>query len=342
MLTGLIHILAFDSEVCVMSDVLSQSEIDNLLSALSAGEFDVTDTAVSSEKSVKDYDFARPSKFSKEHLRTLVFIFEHYARLLSTNLPVYLRKNVQVEVLHSEATTYSEFANALSNPVILGVINAEPLKGNFILELADSIGYAILDRMLGGNGIPLDKSRDFTEIEMSILEKIMWVCTEHLIEPWQSVVDITPNLERIETNSQFAQFISPNEMTAIITMEIKVGSIEGLMNCCIPFNCLEDYIDRLNTKYWYATLQSSDENLYKDAIESAISKASVPVKALLGRSMISVSEFMNLVPGDVIKLDSKVNDELSIYVGNLKKFNALPGSTAESYAVRVTSVIKEE
>lgn len=325
-----------------MGDVLSQSEIDNLLSALSTGEFDVSDTADTTEKVVKDYDFARPSKFSKEHLRTLVFIFEHYARLLSTNLPVYLRKNVQVEVLHSEATTYSEFSNALANPVILGIVSAEPLKGNFVIELADSIGYAMLDRMLGGQGVPLDKNREFTEIELTILEKILLVCTEHLIEPWQSVVEIEPNLDRIETNSQFAQVISPNEMTAIITMNIKVGSVEGLMNCCIPFTCLEDYIDRLNTKYWYATLQSSDENVYKDAIESAISKASVPVRAILGKSMISVNDFMGLIPGDIIKLDSKVNEELNIYVGNLKKFTALPGATTESYAVRITSVIKEE
>ena len=325
-----------------MGDVLSQSEIDNLLSALSTGEFDVNDTVDDAEKSVKDYDFARPSKFSKDHLRTLVFIFEHYARLLSTNLPVYLRKNVQVEVLHSEATTYSEFSNALSNPVILGIVSAEPLKGNFIIEIADSIGFAMLDRMLGGGGIPLDKSRDFTDIELSILDQIMCICTEHLVEPWQSVVDIIPRLEQIETNSQFAQFISPNEMTSIITMNIKIGSVEGLMNICIPFSCLEDIIDKLNTKYWYATLQSSDDNIYKDAIESAISKASIPVRALLGHSMISVNDFINLVPGDIIKLDTKIDDELEVYVGNLKKFNALPGTSSYSYAMRITSVMREE
>jgi flagellar motor switch protein FliM len=325
-----------------MGDVLSQSEIDNLLSALSNGEFDPDGGTETPDKAVKEYDFARPSKFSKEHLRTLVFIFEHYARLLSTNLPVYLRKNVQVEVLHSEAATYSEFANALSNPVILGIISAEPLNGNFIIEVADSIGFAMLDRMLGGGGNPLEKSRDFTDIELSILEKILMICTEHLIEPWQSVVDITPRLEQIETNSQFAQFISPNEMTSIITMNLKIGTVEGLMNICIPFTCLEDVIDKLNTKYWYATLQSSSENIYRDAIESAISKASIPVRALLGHSMISVNDFVNLAPGDIIKLDTKVDDELEVYVGNLKKFTALPGASSDSYAMRITSVIREE
>ena len=106
-----------------MGDVLSQNEIDNLLSALNSGEFDPDEAGETDDRQIKDYDFARPSKFSKEHLRTLEFIFEHYARLLSTNLPVYLRKNVQVEVMHSEAVTYQEFSNSLSNPVILGVVN---------------------------------------------------------------------------------------------------------------------------------------------------------------------------------------------------------------------------
>ena len=126
-----------------MSDILSQNEIDNLLQALSSGEVDAEEMKASSEKQVKNYDFSRPSKFSKEHLRTLEIIFEHYGRLLSTNLPVYLRKNVQVEVVNSEAVTYSEFSNALSNPVLLGIVNFAPLKGNIILEMASNLGYAI-------------------------------------------------------------------------------------------------------------------------------------------------------------------------------------------------------
>ncbi|MFW5632846.1 MAG: flagellar motor switch protein FliM, partial [Acetivibrio ethanolgignens] len=206
-----------------MGDVLSQSEIDNLLAALSSGELDADEMKESSEKQVKNYDFARPSKFSKDHLRTLEIIFENYGRLLSTNLPAYFRKSVQVEVMNSEAITYSEFSNALSNPVILGIVNFSPLEGNIIMEVADNLGYAIIDRMLGGGGQPLEKSRDFTEIELIILERVLNTCTNLLIEPWQSVVDIKPRLEKIETNSQFAQIISPSEMTSIITMNIQIG-----------------------------------------------------------------------------------------------------------------------
>ena len=325
-----------------MCDVLSQSEIDNLLSALSSGELDVEEIKDNNEKQVKDYDFARPSKFSKEHLRTLEIIFEHYGRLLTTNLPVYLRKSVQVEVMNSEAVTYSEFSNALSNPVLLGIVNFAPLHGNIIIEMASNLGYAIVDRMLGGRGDALEKTRDFSEIELLIIERILVICVNLLVEPWENVVEIHPHLERIETNSQYAQIISPSEMIAIITMNIKLGGVEGLMNICLPYITVEDVIDKLNTRYWYANIQSHDETDYADAIESIINKAQVPIKAVLGKSSISVMDFATLQPGDIIKLDREVEDELDVYVGDIRKFTALPGSTGDKYAVRVTSVLREE
>lgn len=325
-----------------MGDVLSQSEIDNLLSALSSGEFDPNEAGESEEKQVKDYDFARPSKFSKEHLRTLVFIFEHYARLLSTHLPVYLQKNVQVEVMHSEAATYQEFSNSLSNPVLLGVVNFAPLEGNIILELATSLGYAIVDRMLGGVGRPLEKNREFTEIELTIIERIMVVCTNLLVEPWQSVQQLEPVLERIETNSQFAQFVTPNEMTSIVTMSIKIGDVEGLMNICIPYAVLESVIDKVNTKYWYSTAKEAEEGAYRECLEESLQRAKIPVRAIMGKSAISVNDFIHLQPGDIIKVNTKLEDELDVYVGNIRKFSAIPGAYEDSYAVKIKEIYREE
>ena len=325
-----------------MGDVLSQSEIDNLLNALSSGELDVEEIKDNNEKQVKDYDFARPSKFSKEHLRTLEIIFEHYGRLLTTNLPVYLRKSVQVEVMNSEAVTYQEFSNALSNPVLLGIVNFAPLQGNIIIEMASNLGYAIVDRMLGGRGDTIDKVRDFSEIELLIIERILVVCVNLLKEPWENVMDIHPHLERIETNSQYAQIISPSEMIAIVTINVKIGAVEGLMNICLPYITLEDVIDKLNTRYWYANITNHDENDYADVIESLIQRAQIPVKAVLGKSVVSVIDFATLQPGDIIRLDREVEDELDIYVGDIRKFTALPGSAGDKYAVRVTSVIREE
>lgn len=163
-----------------------------------------------------------------------------------------------------------------------------------------------------------------------------------MVEPWRTVIEISPVLEKIETNCQFAQIISPTEMTAIITMNVKLGEVEGLMNVCIPFTAVEEVMDKLNTKYWYSNRQEDDENSYHESIERLISKSHIPIKAVLGRSHISVLDFAHLQLGDIIKLDAKVNDELSVYVGNIKKFTALPGASGDNYAVRVTSIFREE
>ena len=261
--------------------------------------------------------------------------------MLSTNLPAYLRKNVQVEVI-IQAVTYSEFTNALSNPVILGIIDFAPLQGNIILELADNLGYAIVDRMLGGGGYPLEKVRDFSEIELMIIERIITVCTNLLREPWANVIQLQPRLLRIETNSQFAQIISPSEMISIVTLNLKIGNIEGMMNICLPYVCLETVIDKLNTKYWYSSMITSDNQSYQEAIEVAIAKAKIPIRAVLGKSTISVNDFMNMQRGDIIKLNTKVDDELTVYVGNLNKFTALPGASSGSYAVKISTIIRGE
>ena len=325
-----------------MADVLSQNEIDALLKQLSTGELDADDFTETKSVKLKVYYFSRPAKISKEHLRTLEIIFEHYGRLLSSNLPAYLRKNVQVEVMNSEAVTYSEFSNALSNPVLLGVVNMAPLSGNIIIEIATNLGYAIIDRLLGGVGEPLEKKREFSEIELSILEKIFTILIDLLREPWTNVVEIHPYLERIETNPQFAQIISPTEMIAIVTVNINIGGVEGLMNICLPYLTLEDVMDKLNTKYWFSTMQDRDETSYADVIETAINRALIPVSAELGKSSLTVMDFINLQVGDVIKLNRKIEDELDIYVGNIVKFKALPGSFNDDYAVKVTEIIREE
>lgn len=325
-----------------MGEVLSQNEIDSLLQALSSGELDADEISNTEERTAKNYDFKRPAKFSKEHLRTLEIIFEHYGRLLSTNLPVYLRKNIQVSVVNSEACTFSEFSTALANPVLLAIVDFDPLGGNILLDVSANLGFAIVDRMLGGQGNPLEKNRDFSEIERAIVDKIITVMVQLLREPWKNVTEINPFLERIETNPQFAQIIAPSEMIAIVTINVKIGEVEGLVNACLPYFTLESVMDKLNTKYWFANMKDNSGEQFEDYIETVIRKVNMPVKAVLGKSSITVSDFVGLQRGDIIKLSSKISSEMDIYVGNLLKFKALPGSSRDSYAVRVTSVIREE
>ena len=325
-----------------MSEVLSQNEIDNLLAALSTGDFDATQMADANEKQVKNYDFKRPSKFSKEHLRTLEIIYEHYGRLLSTNLPVYLRKTVQVAVASSETVTFSEFTNALASPSILGIINFHPLNGTVILDMAPNLGFAIIDRMLGGQGEALERTRDFSEIEMTILQKMMVVCMQLMRDPWKNVVEINPVLDRIETNPAFAQIISPSDMIAIVTLNVKIGDTEGFFNICLPFFTLEDVMDKLNTKFWFSNMTEVSGEEYSDYLEAMIRHVDIPIRAILGTSSISVGDFVNLMPGDVIRVNSDMDSELDIYVGNIRKFTGLPGYNRDKFAMKITTVIREE
>ena len=187
-----------------------------------------------------------------------------------------------------------------------------PLTGNIIIEMAEKLGYTIVDRMLGGVGTPLEKPREFSEIELSIIERIYIICINLLVEPWANVSPLEPRLQRIETNSQFAQIISPSEMSAIVTMNMRIGNVEGMINVCMPYDVLEPVIDKLNTKYWYSTIKGVDTSANKELIEVAISKARIPIKAELGRSTISVKDFVNIQKGDIIT--TRFRDELHVAI----------------------------
>ncbi len=326
-----------------MSDILSQSEIDQLLNALSAGELDVDEyQAEKGEKQIKEYDFSRPAKFAKDHLRTLEIIHEHYARLLATLLSGRMRTGCQLEVISSEAISYSEFANALSNPVLLGILEVRPLKGNFVIEMSSNIGFAIVDRLLGGNGTGVISGRDFTEIELTVIQKVMSLMIDEMVEAWKNVVNITPRLTQIETNPQFAQFISPTEIVALITLNLRIGNVEGLMNLCVPYITIEPIMDKLNTRYWFSSAKETNIELYGQYIEKQIELSEIPVKVVLGKTNISIDDFIHLQCGDIIRLDQKINEEVEVLVGNLPKFYGKAGLSAGKNAVMITGVMNRE
>lgn len=326
-----------------MGEVLSQSEIDELFKALNTGEIDVNDMQEANEqKGVKVYDFTRPSKFSKEQLRTLEIIFENYARLISTYLSGHLRTMVSAEVMNAEAVTYSEFSNALINPVILAVTDFRPLKGSILLELSPNMGFTIIDRVLGGSGSGVNSIRDFTDIERVILEKIFVQFVQLLVEPWQNVVELDPMLEKIETNSQVVQIISPNEIIALVTLNIKIGNIAGMMNICIPHLVIESIMDKLNTKFWFSQKEQELGPSYEEYIQKMIQKSRVPVKVILGKTHITVKEFLELMRADIVKLDKNIDSDLDIYVGNILKFTGTPGEYKNKVAVKINKVITRE
>ncbi len=326
-----------------MGDILSQSEIDALLNALTSGDTaSISVEPQANAKEAKNYNFYKPPKFNKEQLRTLEIIFDNFARSVSSFLSGYLRTTTTIEVASAEQQTYNEFNNSLVNPVILSVVDFQPLKGSIILELSPNLGYSIIDRILGGPGLSLKKIRDFSEIEKILLDRVIANILTFLVQPWENVLHLNPKLDRIETNSQFAQIFSPNEMCALVTLSMKVGSSEGLMNFCLPYLVVESIMPRLNTKYWYAKTDSEDTNEYKNQIEEQLDKALVPVSVVVGKTNIMVSDFVSLQVGDVITLDSYINSDLNIMVGNLLKFQGKPGISRGKNAIQITTYLDKE
>jgi len=326
-----------------VGDILSQNEIDELLRALTTGDIDVQQIqSTKTEKKVKLHDFKKPPKFANDHKRTLQFINENYARLVQSFLSGYLRSLVQVDVLSVDALQYSEFSNSLANPVVLGIVDFSPLNGSIIFEMDPSIAYSLIDRILGGRGSAMDRVRSFTEIELAILERIIIQILNLMREPWESIISIKPRLEKIETNAQFAQIIHPNEMVALITLNVVVGEVKGMINICIPHMVVEPIMPKLSTKLWFTNIENEKIEHNKQDIEFKIEHTYVPVRALLGRTVINVSEFLDLQAGDVIPLETSVNGDLEVLVGDLPKFHAKPGVKKNKVAVKITEVMRRE
>lgn len=326
-----------------MGDILSQNEIDRLLQQLGSGELDVKEFSKdTTEKKVRNHDFRRPSKFAKDHIRTLSIINENYARLLTNFLSGYLRTLVQVDVQTVQPLQYSEFTNSIANPAVLGIVNFAPLPGSIIYEINPAIAYSLIDRILGGRGGGMDKVRGFTEIEIAILMRLISQMLGLMREPWENVTKIRPTLDRIETNAQFAQLMSPNEMVALVTFTAKIGEVEGLLNICIPHMVVEPIMSKLTTKLWFSMIEKGSTDETKASIEYKIEDTQIPIKAVLGRTSLMIEEFLQLSVGDVVPLNTDVDGKLEIFAGDILKFYAKPGVRNKKVSVKITDILRRE
>jgi flagellar motor switch protein FliM len=323
-----------------LSDILSQSEIDELLRSLTSGGS--VAPAPEPRHEAKSYDFARPSKFNKEHLRSIHIMFDNYARMISSFLTGYLRVTVSVEAANAEQASYQEFQNTLVNPVALAMIDLAPFSGTCVMELSTEIGYVMIDRILGGQGLSLKKTRDFSDLEKILLERVLTQMLSFIPEAWESVAKVEPRITKLETNSQFAQIIAPHEMTALVTLSVSIGETTGWINFCLPYIVIEPVIDRLNTRIWFGRASSGGDGAFAPGISDSLEKTGVQLTAVVGGGAITVADFLSLAPGDIIPLGRRANDDLDIFVGDIRKFKAKPGIFKGRNAVAITSVIVKD
>jgi flagellar motor switch protein FliM len=221
-------------------------------------------------------------------------------------------------------------------------VDFTPLQGSIIIELSPHIAFTLIDRILGGKGSSMEKVRGFTEIELVIIERIIIQMLNLMRDPWENVIEIKPRLEKIETNSQFAQIIPPNEMIALISFNTKIGEAESIINLCIPFQVVESIVNKLSTKFWFSTkeLAFSEEN--KGVIQHQIETTRIPIIGILGTANVTVKDVMDMQIGDVITLDTHVSDDIPVYVGGLNKFKCRAGVKNNRLALKITTVLKEE
>ncbi len=326
-----------------MADVLSQSEIDALLEALSSGSIKVEEV-ISDEKKkkVKPYDFRRPNKLSKDQTRTLTMLHENFARLVTTAFSTYLRTMVRAQVVSIGQMNYDEFVKSLHNPTVMTIYSLRPLDGNMVIEIQPQLAFVIVDRLLGGFGYSVEKIRELTDVEQTVIKRVMARMIPPIKEAWQVVVELNPAFESIELNPLFTQIIPPTDMIVLITLEVRISEAFGLMNVCLPFAVIEPILDRLNAQVWFTRSSKQLANLESAAsLQNRLNWAQVPVIVELGRANITVGELLHLQVGDVIQLDQLVKGLLEVKVGNQLKFRGSPGVVENRMALQIAQIYKE-
>ena len=324
-------------------DVMSQSEIDSLLEALSTGSVDVDSiTRDSGEKKIKSYDFRRPDKFSKDQLRAIQMIHESFTRQLTTTMSTMVRSMVSAEIASVDQLAYDEFIRSLVQPTVIGILEMYPFSGNALIEINPNLVFAIIDRMLGGRGEFTGKIRELTDIERTVVERLLMRMLELLEEAWSTVVDVRFRYENLESNPFFVQICPGTDMVLLVILKLKVSEVEGMVSICIPYFLMEPIMDKLSSQQWFASTGRKTDERSGEYLQKHLGKVRVPVALELGHTVLSVADVLQLSVGDVVKLDEVLGDPLDVRIGNMVKFKAVPGTSNGNYAAEISEIIPVE
>lgn len=323
-----------------MAETLSQSEIDALLSALSSGDLEPSDIEKDEENvKIKNYDFKRPQKFSKDVIRAVEVIHDNYARIVSNYLTAQLRSNVKVKIESVEQITYEEFIHSIPSTTVLNLFRMPPLDGQIILETNEEFVLRIFDVLAGGSGDKKPKFKELTDIEKNIIKHVNQEMISKLKLAWEDVMEVEPILDSIETNPALNQILAPNEPVALVTFSVDMFDTSLLINICIPYLSIEKVLDNLVIKNWFSTIDNEQGEEVKENINKTIKNVDVAMKAVLGETKISVNDFLNLFTGDIVTLDRSYDSTVDIYVEDELLFKAKPGLKGKNKAVQIIEYI---
>lgn len=331
-----------------MAGVLSQSQIDKLLSGLQGNNDDADVKSIREEEGkVKVYDFRSPKKFTKEQLKTLESLYENFARILSSYFTSLLRVFCEIEVLQIEEQRFFEYSNALPDNGILSTYELHAKSAKIeevptIVNFSNSICFYLIDMLLGGPGTGWNYSRDFTEIEVAIIENILKKLEGPIEESWSKYIDLGASLQAIETNPRLVQICAPEDIVLIILLEVKMKDMTGTISVCAPAINLVEMMESFTSKFMrFSKRQDHDKNARSEQIFNSITRSDLEIKAVLDEIEIDFYDLMQLQVGDIIPLNKKINSDITLKVDDTPWFKAKLGETKLKKAVKITSLAEK-
>ena len=328
-----------------MADILSQEEIDALLEVVDDDVPEEVETVkesdVLAQRQVTLYDFKRPNRVSKEQLRAFRGIHDKMARNLSSQISAVMRSIVEIQLHSVDQMTYGEFLMSLPSPTSFNVFSLKPLDGTGVLELNPSIAFPMIDRLLGGKGDPYEATREFSDIELSLLDTILKQMMQHLKESWAPIAEVFPSIDAKESSPNVVQIVAQNEIVIMVVMEIIIGHSSGMMNLCYPVISLESVLSRLASRDLMLSETSSKKSRNRE-LQALLGGAAVELSAMLGGTRLTLNEVLDLNVGDIVRLDKAADDTVTVNVNGREKYVASVGLQRYRKTIKVEEIIKTE
>ncbi len=329
-----------------MNQVLSQSEVDALLAAVSEGEIETGDPASGAPKDdrvVVVYDLTSQDRIIRGRLPQLDVIYEKFMRSFRVSLSSALRKIASLNHASTDFLKFGEFINTLPMPTCMSVLRFSTLRGSALFVIESKLAYALVDSFFGGDDRPYSKveGKDFTPIEISIVRKVVDLAIEDLEAAWESIHPIECSFVRTEVNPQFVGIVPPTDVVIASAFDVELENANGTITLVIPYSTIEPIKQKLSTGFQVESDQT-DKKLWTSIIKDQLLDTELNVKVNLGQSEISLKELMALKEGDVIPLDQDANGEFDVLVQEVKKFKGLYGVYHGSVAMQITKPIIKE
>ena len=318
-----------------MSDqILSQEEIDALLTSVDKGEVDLE---VDKKEEAGSYDFTSQSIMLRDQFYALEEVYDKFADLLHNLLSSSLRKSVEVKLVSTEMVKFREFLEGFSNPTSFNIFNMEPLIGSSLLAIEPELVFFLIDCMFGGNGKPIARVREFTLIEQRMMRKFAVEVLDSLEKALDVVYSVKTSLRKIETKPEFVHMVGPNDLVIGVVFSVKADEFSGDIHLCIPYLMLEPIKDKLSSRY---LSDKEIEHVFGAQIQNLLKDTNIAVVAELGRTSYTIRDILNLRAGDIFKLNTGPQDLITINVEHVPKYQGVPGVVKGNRAVQVTRLFR--